>query len=129
MFAMIQCGGGYKDQVHALERNLTPYTPSPAHRPAVTLMVKKTATRWRGIPLNILMITLKIPRCSRNKMPHSCAHTSPQMALLNPVLALKSYHIQIYFNNIFSTYAFIAKYASSFQFPQLNMPLPSRFLN
>lgn len=54
---MIQCGGGYKEQVHALERNLTPSRPSPAYRPAVTLMVKKTATRWRRIPLNILTIT------------------------------------------------------------------------
>jgi len=57
MVTMIQRGGGYKDKVHALERNLTPYRPSPAYRPAVTLMVKKTATQWPRIPLNILMIT------------------------------------------------------------------------
>ena len=94
---MIQCGGGCKEQVHALERNLTPFRPSPAYRPAVTLMVKKTATRWRRIPLNILTITQaskKTPRSLRNKQPYYCAHTSPQLApllrCLNPVPALKS---------------------------------------
>ena len=40
---MIQRGGGYKDQVHALERNLTPYRQSTAYRPAATLMVKKNS--------------------------------------------------------------------------------------
>lgn len=97
-----------KVQVHALERNLTPYRPSPAYRPAVALMLKKAATRWRRIPLNILMTTQasekKTPRCLRNKKPHYCAQTSPQMApllsSLNPVRALKSYHIKVYFNNI-----------------------------
>lgn len=85
MVVVIQCGGGYKDQVHALERNLTPYRQSLAYRPALTLMVKKTATRWRRIPFDILIITQaskKNPRCLRNKKHHYCNHTSPQLASL-----------------------------------------------
>jgi hypothetical protein len=57
MVAVIQCGGGYKDQVQPLEQNVTPCRPTSEYRPAVILMVKKTSSRWRRIPLNILVIT------------------------------------------------------------------------